>query len=186
MARYGSWQCDNLIKESKYIKYLLWKCTHFILPICKTQMSCKKTFIWLMVSATLPFHRFDLCTAGWQIIAVNEVEMCSNQKSWNITAHEETSNYVTNCTSVQKKKICELLCMVSMVMSVSGGILMTESFLFLCRRRWYANGLNTSPDGVCLCPELHRWGQWTCECTCVCLWVQERERERESRRKRGL
>lgn len=99
----------------------------------------------------------------------NKMEKKKSQ-AWSERLNEH--GYVTTCYRVcNKLYICSelgisaLLCdehwTVSMVMIISAcwmeierehSVWMTVNFLCWCRRQWYANGLHTSPDGVCLFP----------------------------------
>ena len=102
-------------------------------------------------------------------------------KSLHRTNDYQVINKLCNCSELN---VSELLFAEPCTVSMAAGwrrrenkVCWWQSFLWLCRRRWYANGLHTSPDGVCLCPWLHRWGQRrVCACVCVgwCVCVSLR------------
>ncbi len=154
-----------------------------ILSICETQLSCKLKFRELIAWVPLSWRAMHLRV--WPILANIAQTQCRSRQIKKAEQLLHVTKY-NICTSVQ----CwiSLSCWVSMVMTISTcwmkaerehSVLMSESFLCLSRRLRYANGLHTSPDGVCLCPWLHRWGQPQCEilcvCVCVCVCVKEGE-----------
>ena len=95
-------------------------------------------------------------------------------KSLHRTNDYQVINKLCNCSELKHKWATLRWALHSLHgcwMKTENKVCWWQTFLWVCRRRWYANGLHTSPDGVCLCPWLHRWGQrreWGCVCVCVC------------------